>query len=115
MDPGVRMGALAAENQGPGNGEGAAMKYALILSVLLGVILLFLLAAASGNTALFSHHYALLLGLNAALALAVLGLVGYQLWVLTSKLRARVFGSRLAPRLLLVFLPLVILPRGLGV
>jgi len=89
------------------------MKYALVISVLLGVILLFLLAAASGNTALFSHHYALLLGLNAALALAVLGLVGYQLWVLTSKLRARVFGSRLTLRFLLMFLPMVIVPGGL--
>lgn len=89
------------------------MKYALIFSVLLGAILLFLLAAASGNTALFSRHYALLLGLNAALALAVLTLVGYQLWLLTSKLRARVFGSRLTLRFLLMFLPMVIVPGGL--
>jgi nitrogen fixation/metabolism regulation signal transduction histidine kinase len=89
------------------------MKYALVSSVLLGAILLFLLAAASGNTALFSRHYALLLGLNAALALAVLMLVGYQLWVLTSKLRARVFGSRLTLRFLLMFLPMVIVPGGL--
>src|SRR3990172_5166910 len=107
------MAALAAEDQGSGNGEGTAMKYALVTSVLLGVILLFLLAAASGNTALFSHHYALLLGLNAALALAVLGLVGYQLWGLTSKPRARVFGSRLTLRFLLMFLPMVIVPGGL--
>jgi nitrogen fixation/metabolism regulation signal transduction histidine kinase len=89
------------------------MKYVLVFSVLLGAVLLFLLAAASGNTALFSHHYALLLGLNAALALAVLALVAYQLWVLTSKLRARVFGSRLTLRFLLMFLPMVIVPGGL--
>ena len=89
------------------------MKYVLVSSVLLGAVLLFLLAAASGNTALFSHHYALLLGLNAALALAVLALVGYQLWVLTAKLRARVFGSRLTLRFLLMFLPMVIVPGGL--
>ena len=89
------------------------MKYALAFSVALGAVLLFLLAAASGNTALFSHNYALLLGLNAALALAVLALVGYQLWVLTAKLRARVFGSRLTLRFLLMFLPMVIVPGGL--
>ncbi|MBE0621340.1 MAG: HAMP domain-containing protein [Burkholderiales bacterium] len=89
------------------------MKYVLVFSVLLGAILLFLLAAASGNTALFSHDYALLLGLNSALALAVLALVGYQLWVLTAKLRARVFGSRLTLRFLLMFLPMVIVPGGL--
>ena len=57
------------------------MKYVLIFGVALGAILLFLLAAASGNTALFSRHYALLLGLNAALAAALLALIGYQLWV----------------------------------
>jgi len=89
------------------------MKYVLVLSIVLGAVLLFLLAAASGNTALFSHNYALLLGLNAVLALAVLALVGYQLWVLTAKLRARVFGARLTLRFLLMFLPMVIVPGGL--
>ena len=89
------------------------MKYVLIFSVALGAILLFLLAAASGNTELFSRNYALLLGLNAALAAALLALIGYQLWVLTSKLRKRVFGSRLTLRFLLMFLPMVIVPGGL--
>ena len=89
------------------------MKYVLICSVVLGAILLFMLAAASGNTALFSRHYALLLGLNAALAAALLALIGYQLWVLTTKLRTRVFGSRLTLRFLLMFLPMVIVPGGL--
>jgi len=89
------------------------MKYLLICSVALGAILLFLLAAASGNTAMFSRHYALLLGLNAALAAALLALIGYQLWLLTAKLRARVFGSRLTLRFLLMFLPMVIVPGGL--
>jgi nitrogen fixation/metabolism regulation signal transduction histidine kinase len=89
------------------------MKYVLISGVALGAILLFLLAAASGNTALFSRDYALLLGLNAALAAALLALIGYQLWVLTAKLRKRVFGSRLTLRFLLMFLPMVIVPGGL--
>lgn len=89
------------------------MKYVLISGVVLGAILLFLLAAASGNTALFSRDYALLLGLNAALAAALLALIGYQLWVLTAKLRKRVFGSRLTLRFLLMFLPMVIVPGGL--
>jgi nitrogen fixation/metabolism regulation signal transduction histidine kinase len=107
------MAALAVQVQGAGDREGAAMKYVLICGVALGAILLFLLAAASGNTALFSRHYALLLGLNAALAAALLVLIGYQLWVLTAKLRARVFGSRLTLRFLLMFLPMVIVPGGL--
>jgi nitrogen fixation/metabolism regulation signal transduction histidine kinase len=62
---------------------------------------------------LFSHNYALLLGLNVALAAALLALIGYQLWVLTSKLRKRVFGSRLTLRFVLMFLPMVIVPGGL--
>jgi len=89
------------------------MKYVLIFGVALGAVLLFLLAAASGNTAMFSRHYALLLGLNAALAAALLALIGYQLWVLTAKLRTKVFGSRLTLRFLLMFLPMVIVPGGL--
>ncbi len=107
------MAALAVQGEGAGDGEVAAMKYALIFGVVLGAILLFLLAAASGNTALFSRHYALLLGLNAALAAALLALIGYQLWLLTAKLRKRVFGSRLTLRFLLMFLPMVIVPGGL--
>ncbi|MFA5912601.1 MAG: ATP-binding protein [Burkholderiales bacterium] len=89
------------------------MKFVLMFGVALGAILLFLLAAASGNTALFSRHYALLLGLNAALAAALAALIGYQLWVLTAKLRKHVFGSRLTLRFLLMFLPMVIVPGGL--
>ncbi len=89
------------------------MKYVLIFGVVLGAILLFLLAAASGNTALFARHYALLLGLNAALAVALAALIGYQLWLLTRKLRMRVFGSRLTLRFLLMFLPMVVVPGGL--
>ncbi len=107
------MAALAVQGQGAGDGEDAAMKYALIFSVALGAILMFLLAAASGNTALFSRHYALLLGLNAAMAAALAALIGYQLLVLTAKLRKHVFGSRLTLRFLLMFLPMVIVPGGL--
>ena len=52
-------------------------------------------------------------GPRAALAAALLALIGYQLWVLTAKLRTRVFGSRLTLRFLLMFLPMVIVPGGL--
>ena len=58
------------------------MTYVLIASAALGGILLFLLAAATANSPLFAEHYPLLLGLNAAIALALLGLVVYQLTIL---------------------------------
>ena len=55
------------------------MTYLLVASAALGGILLFLLAAASANTSIFASHYPLLLILNAVIAAALLGLVGYQL------------------------------------
>src|SRR5262249_10496277 len=58
---------------------GGEMTYVLIATAALGGILLFLLAAATANSPLFAEHYPLLLGLNAAIALALLGLVVFQL------------------------------------
>jgi nitrogen fixation/metabolism regulation signal transduction histidine kinase len=86
------------------------MTYVLVASAALGGILLFLLAVASANTTLFESHYPLLLVLNALIAAALLGLVGYQLLILRQALRARVFGSRLALRLLVLFVVLAVGP-----
>jgi len=79
------------------------MTYVLIASAALGGILLFLLAAATSNSPLFAEHYPLLLGLNAAIALALLGLVAYQLSKLARQRRAGVFGSLLTFRVLVMF------------
>jgi len=89
------------------------MTYALIASTALGGILLFLLAAASANTPLFSEHYPLLLALNALIAAALLGLVIYQLVVLARQRRAKVFGSLLTFRLLVMFAIIAVLPGAL--
>jgi nitrogen fixation/metabolism regulation signal transduction histidine kinase len=86
------------------------MTYVLVASGALGAILLFLLAVASANTTLFESHYPLLLVLNAVIAAALLGLVGYQLLSLRRALRARVFGSRLALRLLVLFVVMAVVP-----
>ena len=107
------MAALAVQGEGAGDGEVAAMKYALIFGVVRGASLLSLLAAASGNTAWCTPHSAWPRAPSAALAAALLALIGYQLWLLTAKLRKRVFGSRLTLRFLLMFLPMVIVPGGL--
>ena len=50
------------------------MKVLLIVAAAFGAILLFLLATASANTALFAQHYPWLLGLNAVVAIALLSL-----------------------------------------
>lgn len=86
------------------------MKYLVIAAASFGAILLFLLASASANTALFASHYPWLLGLNAAVALALLGLVGWQLRALWRDHRAKVFGSRLKLRLMLMFGLMAVLP-----
>lgn len=89
------------------------MTYALIVAVALGTILLFLLAAASANTALFAEHYPLLIGLNGAIAVALLGLVIYQFAVLVRQRRAKVFGSLLTFRVLIMFAIVAIVPGAL--
>ena len=86
------------------------MTYVLVASAALGGILLFLLAVASANTTLFESHYPLLLVLNAVIAAALLGLVGYQLLSLRRALRGRVFGSRLTLRLLVLFVVMAVVP-----
>jgi nitrogen fixation/metabolism regulation signal transduction histidine kinase len=86
------------------------MKYLVIAAASFGAILLFLLASASANTALFARHYPWLLGLNAIVALSLLGLVGWQVRALWRDHKAKVFGSRLKLRLMLMFGLMAVLP-----
>ena len=86
------------------------MTYVLVVSAALGGILLFLLAAATANSPLFAEHYPLLLGLNTVIALALLGLVAYQLAILARQRRAKVFGSLLTFRVLVMFALVGIVP-----
>ncbi len=91
-------------------------KYAFIavmLVSLIGVTLLFLLASASANSDLFARHYPLLLGLNAAVVAALLGLVVVQLRSLLREYRQGVFGARLKSRLLLMLALMAVLPGAL--
>ena len=55
------------------------MRVALTVVVALGAILLFLLASASANTALFAQNYPWLLAINGIAAAALLVLVALQL------------------------------------
>src|SRR5688500_11885159 len=71
---------------------------------------LFLLATASGDTALFGRHYPLILVLNAALAGLLAALVAFQLVAMARRYRAHVFGTRLTLRLLVRFAALAVLP-----
>ncbi|MBI3936663.1 MAG: HAMP domain-containing protein [Betaproteobacteria bacterium] len=86
------------------------MKYLLILCSGLSAVALYLLATASANTALFARHYPLLLALNGALTVGLAALVVFQLVTLRRKLKARVFGSKLTLRLVLLFALVAVLP-----
>src|SRR5947207_8068112 len=89
------------------------IRYVLPALAGLGAIFLFLLATASANTGLFARNYNLLLVLNGAMVALLMGLVGYQLWRLRRNLKAGVFGSRLAIRLVLLFALVAVVPGSL--
>src|SRR3954454_18064488 len=86
------------------------MKWVLIIGGVVAALGLFLLATASGDTAVFERQYPLILGLNAALAALLAALVGYQLVAIARRYRARVFGTRLTLRLLARFAALAVVP-----
>jgi len=86
------------------------VKTLIIIASSFGGILLFLLASASANTALFAQHYPWLLGLNAVVALSLFVLIVWQVKLLWKEHRAKVFGSRLKLRLMLVFGLMAVLP-----
>lgn len=88
-------------------------RWMLLVLACLAAISLFLLATASSNTVLFARRYDVLLVLNGALVVLLMLLVGYQLWRLRRNLKAGVFGSRLAVRLVLLFALVAVLPGAL--
>ncbi|MEN3290952.1 MAG: hypothetical protein V7642_205, partial [Burkholderiales bacterium] len=86
------------------------LRYFLVVGGAIVSILLFLLASASENSALFDQHYPWLLGLNALMAGALLALVALLLTRLYRRYKRRQFGSRLMARLVLLFAMIGILP-----
>ncbi|HWT28685.1 MAG TPA: ATP-binding protein [Methylophilaceae bacterium] len=86
------------------------MRYIVFISAAIGAVLLYLLSHASANTAASGTHYTILLGLNIALAVVLMVLIGVQLWRLYRQMKARVIGSRLTLRLLGAFALMAIIP-----
>jgi PAS domain S-box-containing protein len=87
-----------------------AMKYLVILSSVVGIVLIYLLSSASANSGMFLHNYYGLLAVAGGLALLLSVLAGYQMWQLASKIRSHVFGAKLTLRLALFFSLIAILP-----
>lgn len=88
-------------------------RYLLVVGGGVISILLFLLASASENSALFDQHYPWLLGLNALAAAALLCLVTLLLTRLYKRYRRGKFGSRLLARLVMLFALIGILPGAI--
>jgi nitrogen fixation/metabolism regulation signal transduction histidine kinase len=78
-----------------------------------GILWFLLLMSTAADTVIFSQNYPLLIGLNIILAVAMLGLVGWQLRTLWRDYRAQVFGARLKLRLMLMFGVIAVLPGAL--
>ncbi|MEX0960919.1 MAG: ATP-binding protein [Burkholderiales bacterium] len=89
------------------------MRYLVALALGLGGLMLYLLSTASANTTLFAEDLPILLGFGVALVVVLMLLVGYQLLLLRRRLKARVFGSQLTVRLVLLFSLVAVLPGAL--
>ena len=90
-----------------------ALRLALILSVSFAVILLALLATASGNTQLLERHYPMLLAVTGAVAALLFGLVLELLRRLLTRYRRGLFGTRLMARMAGSFVLMTVLPVAL--
>jgi nitrogen fixation/metabolism regulation signal transduction histidine kinase len=86
------------------------LRYALVVGGAIASILLFLLASASDNSGFVDRNFYWLLGLNGAVAAALLLLVAVNLVRLYSRYKAGRFGSRLMGRLVVLFAGIGILP-----
>ncbi len=96
-----------------GSSTPPGLRTLVIACALFGLGLLALISQASANTSLLARHYPLLLGLGGALAVGLMVLIGYQLWLLRRKLKAGVFGAKLTLRLMLIFALMALVPGGL--
>ena len=92
---------------------GRLLRFALIGSVVLAVILLLLLALASANTELFESQYPMLLWLTVGLAVGLLLLVLELLRRLVVRYRRGLFGTRLMARMAVSFTLMTVLPVAL--
>jgi nitrogen fixation/metabolism regulation signal transduction histidine kinase len=89
---------------------GRTLRNAVIAGGVIIIFLLFLLAAASSNPAFIHQYYAWLLGVNVAVAGALLLFIVVALWRLYARFKAGRFGSRLMTRLVILFAGIGILP-----
>jgi PAS domain S-box-containing protein len=89
------------------------MRIVVFACVGLGLALIGLMFQASGNNAFFARHTPWLYGLGIALVAGLLVLIGFQIVLLARKLRHRVFGAKLALRLMMLSALMAVIPGTL--
>ncbi len=87
-----------------------ALRVSLIFSVAIAVVLLVLLATASGNTRLFERHYPVLLWITIGIGVVILGLVLELVRRLVIRYRRGLFGTRLMARMAVSFILMTVVP-----
>ncbi|MFN3593300.1 MAG: ATP-binding protein [Thiobacillaceae bacterium] len=90
------------------------MIYLIIGGLIVGAALVGLLSMAAADTELFAQNFPLLLFFNAGAVVALILLIGYQVYLLRRRIRAGMFGAKLTARLTRLF-ALVALGPGLVV
>lgn len=85
---------------------------AIVLSVIL-LAALFMLSAAAQHSPAFADHYLILLVVNVLGIIALLGLIGANVWQLVQQFHSGVLGSRLTVRFLTTFALLGVVPLGI--
>ena len=90
-----------------------ALRFGLIVSVVLALVFLALLASASGNTRLFERHYPALISGAIAVAVALFVLVLELIRRLWLRYRAGQFGTRLLLRMAGAFVAMAVIPVAL--
>ncbi|MES2248621.1 MAG: ATP-binding protein [Pseudomonadota bacterium] len=88
-------------------GVGAAMVTAI------GLVLMFLLAQATNNRALYERYYVRLFGINVVVAVLLVLVIGWVAFRLLRRLRQGKFGSRLLIKLAAIFALVGVVPGAL--
>jgi nitrogen fixation/metabolism regulation signal transduction histidine kinase len=76
----------------------------------IGLVLMFLLAAATNNRALYERNYARLFGVNVVVAVLLMLVIGWVAFRLVRRLRQGKFGSRLLIKLAAIFALVGVVP-----
>ena len=86
------------------------MLYLVVVSLIIGITLIGVLAAAADNTSFFAGNLPLLLGITAASVVSLIVLILYQAILLARRIRAGVFGAKLTSRMFLIIGLMALVP-----